>query len=97
MHHYLGGDIPWRIDIKALSIHEGFFIVEVNHEYLHFQNITVVMFTELNFFNLLPFCSIRLTTFDTVKGSIVASETELQNIIQQNRKNVAQSSSDNTI
>lgn len=40
-------------------------------------------------------CSIRLTTFDTVKRLIAAGEKELQSIIEENRKSLDQSASDN--
>ncbi|KAL3531696.1 hypothetical protein ACH5RR_005217 [Cinchona calisaya] len=50
-----------------------------------------------NALKTLPSSSIKLTTFDTVKRLIIASEKELQEIIQENSKNETQSSSDSTI
>ncbi|CDP06490.1 unnamed protein product [Coffea canephora] len=50
-----------------------------------------------NALKTLPNSSIRLTTFDTVKRLIVASEKELQKIILENRNKEGQSSSEGTV
>ncbi|KAH6777847.1 Mitochondrial substrate carrier family protein [Perilla frutescens var. frutescens] len=48
-----------------------------------------------NALKTLPNSSIRLTTFDTVKRLIAAAEKELQSIVEENRKNLDHSASDN--
>ncbi|XAR50843.1 hypothetical protein NMG60_11005293 [Bertholletia excelsa] len=49
-----------------------------------------------NALKTLPNSSIRLTTFDTVKRLIAASEKEFQRIIEENRKNKKQSAGEST-
>ncbi|KAL3536516.1 hypothetical protein ACH5RR_004977 [Cinchona calisaya] len=50
-----------------------------------------------NALKTLPNSSIRLTTFDTVKRLIVASEKELQKIVQENHKKEGQGATEGTI
>lgn len=56
--------------------------------------IELSLFTSTLIIDLVTcFCSIRLTTFDTVKGLIAASEKEFKRIVEENCKKQDKSTS----